>query len=143
MHSDTVVKPEHHDLIITQLVRAPRAMLWKAWVNPDLLKEWWCPKPWTTEVRAFDLQPGGAFYTFMRGPDGGTSDNPACFLEIVPQSRIVHDVGRRRRHTLRCHRDAPGPSHQRSPRGIGLLRWMEHLHRSACGLRHDTAIQGW
>lgn len=39
MPSDTVVKSEHHDLVITRLVRAPRATLWKAWVDPDLLKE--------------------------------------------------------------------------------------------------------
>ena len=80
---------EAHDLVITRLVRAPRATLWRAWSEPALLKEWWCPKPWTTEVRAFDLRPGGAFHTFMRGPDGGSSDNPGSFLEVVPQARIV------------------------------------------------------
>ncbi|MCW0134176.1 SRPBCC domain-containing protein, partial [Burkholderia pseudomallei] len=26
---------------------------------------------------------------FMRGPDGGTSDNPGCFLEIAPEAHIV------------------------------------------------------
>jgi len=77
------------DLVISRLVRAPRATLWRAWTQPQLLEQWWCPRPWTTEVRAFDLRPGGAFHTFMRGPDGGTSDNPGCFLEIVPQQRIV------------------------------------------------------
>jgi uncharacterized protein YndB with AHSA1/START domain len=77
------------DLVISRLVRAPRAKLWRAWTDPQLLKEWWCPKPWTTEVRAFELRPGGAFHTFMRGPDGGSSDNPGCFLEIVPQQKIV------------------------------------------------------
>ncbi|MGM9486961.1 SRPBCC family protein [Ideonella sp. YS5] len=77
------------DLVISRLVRAPRAALWRAWTDPNLLKEWWCPQPWTTEVKAFDLRPGGAFHTFMQGPDGGTSDNPGCFLEIVPQERIV------------------------------------------------------
>lgn len=76
-------------LTITRTIRAPRALVWKAWTNPDHLKEWWCPKPWTTEVRAFDLRAGGAFYTFMRGPDGGTSDNPGSFLEIVDGARIV------------------------------------------------------
>ena len=80
---------EAHDLVISRLVRAPRAKLWQAWTDPVLLKEWWCPKPWTTEVRAFDLRPGGAFHTFMQGPDGGTSDNPGCFLHIVPMSRLV------------------------------------------------------
>jgi uncharacterized protein YndB with AHSA1/START domain len=78
-----------HDLVISRLLKAPRAALWRAWTEPERLKEWWCPKPWVTEVRAFELRPGGAFHTFMSGPDGGTSDNPGCFLEIVPGERIV------------------------------------------------------
>jgi uncharacterized protein YndB with AHSA1/START domain len=87
--SKNAVNAESHDLTISRLVRAPRATLWRAWTDPELAKQWWCPKPWTTEVLAFDLRPGGGFHTFMRGPDGGTSDNPGCFLEIVPQERIV------------------------------------------------------
>ncbi|PCE21875.1 polyketide cyclase [Paraburkholderia acidicola] len=80
---------ETSDLVISRVLRAPRTALWRAWTEPDLLKEWWCPRPWTTEVLAFDLRSGGAFHTYMRGPDGGTSDNPGCFLEIVPQARLV------------------------------------------------------
>jgi len=80
---------EPNDLVISRLVRAPRATLWRAWSDPALLREWWCPKPWTTEVRAFDLRPGGAFHTFMRGPEGGESDNPGAFLEVVPRERLV------------------------------------------------------
>jgi uncharacterized protein YndB with AHSA1/START domain len=87
--SDTPPADPAHDLVISRLLRAPRAALWRAWSEPELLKQWWCPKPWTTEVRAFDFRPGGAFHTFMQGPDGGTSDNPGCFLEVVPHSRIV------------------------------------------------------
>ena len=89
MPDDSADNANEQDLVIMRLVRAPRAAIWRAWTDPALLKEWWCPRPWTTEVRAFDLRPGGAFHTFMRGPDGGTSDNPGCFLEIVPQTRIV------------------------------------------------------
>ena len=89
MTNPTAATVEPNDLIISRLLRAPRATLWKAWTDPALLKQWWCPKPWITEVRAFDLRPGGAFHTFMRGPDGGTSDNPGCFVEIVPLTRIV------------------------------------------------------
>jgi uncharacterized protein YndB with AHSA1/START domain len=77
------------DLVISRLVHAPRAALWRAWTEPALLKAWWCPVPWTTEVRALDLRPGGAFHTVMSGPDGGTSDNPGCFLEVVPGARLV------------------------------------------------------
>jgi uncharacterized protein YndB with AHSA1/START domain len=84
-----VAAVDDFDLEISRFIRAPRAIVWKAWSDPEQLKEWWCPKPWTTEVLGFDLVPGGRFHTFMRGPDGGTSDNPGVFLEVVPTSRLV------------------------------------------------------
>lgn len=77
------------DLEIVRRLEAPRAKVWKAWSDPDILKEWWCPKPWTTQVKAFDFRPGGAFHTYMTGPDGGDSDNPGVFLEVVPLEKIV------------------------------------------------------
>lgn len=78
------------DLQLSRLMRAPRAALWQAWSDPAHLKQWWCPKPWQTEVRAFDFRPGGAFHTFMSGPDGSSSsDNPGSFLDIQPLERIV------------------------------------------------------
>lgn len=80
---------EELDLIISRLLRAPRSRVWQAWADPEHLKQWWCPKPWTTEVRAFDLKAGGAFHTTMRGPDGGVSDNPGSFLHVLPMERVV------------------------------------------------------
>ncbi len=77
------------DLVISRLLRVPRALVWKAWTEPSHLKQWWCPRPWTTEILGFELTPGGSFHTLMRGPGGETSDNPGAFLEIVPHSRIV------------------------------------------------------
>jgi uncharacterized protein YndB with AHSA1/START domain len=89
MTDTTVAGSEPQDLVISRIVRAPRALLWRAWTEPALLEAWWCPKPWTTRVLAMDLRPGGAFHTLMQGPDEGSSDNPGCYLEIVPQTRIV------------------------------------------------------
>lgn len=82
-------QPDSRDLVISRVVHAPRAALWRAWSDPAILAQWWCPAPWTTEVRAFDLRAGGAFHTFMRGPDGGESDNPGSFLAVEPLARVV------------------------------------------------------
>ena len=60
------------DLVIERVLRAPRAAVWRCWTEPELFVQWWCPKPWVTELRALELRPGGAFHTTMRGPDGGT-----------------------------------------------------------------------
>jgi uncharacterized protein YndB with AHSA1/START domain len=84
-----LIRPDDCTLSISRLVGATPAQLWRAWTDPVLLARWWCPRPWTTEVRAFDLRPGGGFHTFMSGPDGGTSDNPGCVLEVVPRERLV------------------------------------------------------
>jgi uncharacterized protein YndB with AHSA1/START domain len=83
------VKESRYDLTISRTIKAPRALVWKAWTTPEHLQKWWCPRPWTTEIRGFDLRPGGVFDTLMRGPDGGESSNPGLFLEVVPQERIV------------------------------------------------------
>lgn len=77
------------DLVISRLLRAPRAALWRAWADPQLLRQWWCPKPWTSEVRAFEFCAGGDFHVLMQGPDGGVSDNPGSFLDVVPEQRVV------------------------------------------------------
>jgi uncharacterized protein YndB with AHSA1/START domain len=77
------------DLTISRFLNASRAQIWQAWSNPELLKQWWCPKPWATEVRGFDMRPGGAFDTLMHGPDGEQSPNPGVFLDVVPGERIV------------------------------------------------------
>lgn len=76
-------------LEISRLLDVTRAKIWKAWSNPELLKEWWCPRPWKTQVKAFDFRAGGAFHTLMTGPNGEESDNPGCFLDIAPEQRIV------------------------------------------------------
>ena len=89
MTQNTDTRADALDLVITRVLNAPRAALWRAWSEPDQLKKWWCPTPWTTEVVDFDFQPGGAFHTLMRGPNDELSDNPGCFLAVESQSRIV------------------------------------------------------
>lgn len=82
-----------NDLEISRFLAVSRERVWRAWSDPARLAQWWCPKPWVTEVRKFDFRAGGDFHTYMTGPDGkggtGESDNPGCFLEIVPMERIV------------------------------------------------------
>lgn len=78
-----------NDLVIERILDAPRALVWKAWTNPEHLKRWWAPRPYETPECAIDLRPGGAFYTKMTGPDGFEEAGTGCFLEIVEGEKIV------------------------------------------------------
>ena len=48
------------ELILTRLIDAPRENLFRAWTQPELLKQWFAPLPWTTPVAELDVRPGGA-----------------------------------------------------------------------------------
>lgn len=77
------------DMGLSRIVNAPRALVWRAWTDPALLRQWWCPKPWMVTDCRLDPQAGGEFYTLMRGPDGKESPVHGCFLEVRDQEKLV------------------------------------------------------
>ena len=79
------------EMIAVRMLDAPRALVWKAWTDPDILKQWWGPNGFTNTFHEFDLRPGGDWRFVMHGPDGKNYDNHNVFVEISPQSRIVMD----------------------------------------------------
>jgi uncharacterized protein YndB with AHSA1/START domain len=32
------------DLVFTRIFDAPVALVWRAWVDPEMVKQWWGPK---------------------------------------------------------------------------------------------------
>src|ERR1700754_5062637 len=77
------------DLVLERTVDVPPEFVWRAWTEPELIKRWFTPAPWTTPGAEVDLRPGGAFRTIMRSPEGQEMDNTGCFLEVVPNRRLV------------------------------------------------------
>jgi uncharacterized protein YndB with AHSA1/START domain len=77
------------ELVLTLTLNAPRAAIWRCWTEPDLLKQWFCPRPWTVPEAEMDVRPGGVFRTVMRGPEGEAMNNPGVYLDVVPQERLV------------------------------------------------------
>src|SRR5712671_1641081 len=77
------------DLVLERIVEVPRELVWAAWTEPEHLKKWFTPAPWTTVDCEIDLRPGGVFRTVMRSPEGQDFTNIGCYLEIVPNEKLV------------------------------------------------------
>jgi uncharacterized protein YndB with AHSA1/START domain len=77
------------ELMITRIIDAPREKLFRAWTDPELMKQWFAPKPWTTPFAQTDVRPGGSSLVIMRGPDGNEFPCPGVYLEVVPNERLV------------------------------------------------------
>lgn len=77
------------DLAIERELAVPVGLVWRGLTEPDLLRQWFCPKPWGVSECRIDLRPGGEFHTVMRDPDGREYPDTACFLEVVAEKRLV------------------------------------------------------
>ena len=82
--------PNHeNELVLTRLIDAPRAKLYQAWTDPELLKQWFAPLPYTTPHVETDVRPGGSSLIVMRGPEGPDMPNRGVYLEVVPNEKLV------------------------------------------------------
>ncbi|AGP33344.1 polyketide cyclase [Sorangium cellulosum] len=77
------------DLVLTRIIDAPREKVFKAWTDPELLKKWFAPQPFTTPFAELDVRPGGASLIVMRDPQGNEYPNKGVFLEVVENERLV------------------------------------------------------
>ena len=72
---------------VTRYIAAPPAKVWQ--IMTERMTEWWCPKPWRTEIIEQDRRPGGRSAIVLHGPDGEKHELDGIFLEFTPGRRIV------------------------------------------------------
>jgi uncharacterized protein YndB with AHSA1/START domain len=82
---------QSNDLVLERTLNAPRDLVWRAWTDPTLLKQWFAPKPYEISELEMDLRPGGIFRIRMVGPDGFDTGHgsPGCVLEVVTGEKLV------------------------------------------------------
>ncbi|HEY0966047.1 MAG TPA: SRPBCC family protein [Opitutaceae bacterium] len=83
------VTPTDRDLVLTRLIDAPPEKLYAAWTQPELLKQWFAPLPYTTPTAELDVRAGGRALIVMRSPEGNEIPCPGVYLEVVPNRKIV------------------------------------------------------
>lgn len=77
------------ELVLTRLIDAPREKVFRAWTDPELLKQWFAPRPYTTPMAELDVRPGGSNLVIMRSPQGQDMPNRGVYLEVVENERLV------------------------------------------------------
>jgi uncharacterized protein YndB with AHSA1/START domain len=89
MSTKTITSTEGNDLLLTRVINAPREKVYEAWTDPQLLKQWFAPLPWTTPQAKLDVRTGGSSLIVMRGPDGNEFPNRGVYLDVVKNERLV------------------------------------------------------
>ncbi|HEX4206637.1 MAG TPA: SRPBCC domain-containing protein [Ktedonobacteraceae bacterium] len=69
---------------------APRTLMFQVFTQPEHLKRWWAPQPYTLPVCIIDLRPGGIWHYCMRSPEGQEQWARAVYREIELPEKLVY-----------------------------------------------------
>ena len=84
----TTIYSEGGDLTYERTFDAPRELVWKAHVDPDLIPRWWGQRGTTTTVEEMDVRPGGKWRYVSSAPDRDDIAFYGEYLEVTPLERI-------------------------------------------------------
>lgn len=84
--------PSDREVSVARSFKAPRALVWRAYTTPDLVRRWLLGPPgWTMPVCEMDVRVGGRFRWRWRSErDGSEFGFHGEFLEVDPPSTLTH-----------------------------------------------------
>jgi uncharacterized protein YndB with AHSA1/START domain len=77
------------DFVISRVFDAPRELVWKAFTDPEHMKQWWGPKGSVIVASKMDFRVGGTYHGAMRDPAGNVMWAKFVYREIVAPERLV------------------------------------------------------
>lgn len=87
-----VTLPSDREVSVARSFKAPRAMVYRAYTEPALVRRWLLGPPgWSMPVCEMDVRVGGHYRWRWRSDKDGTEFGFAgTFREVQPPSKIVH-----------------------------------------------------
>src|SRR6202795_1251669 len=90
LRTDTMtVYSDGTDLVYERTFDAPRELVWKAFMDPELVPGWWGPHGTSTTVVEMDVRVGGKWRYISRAADRDDVAFYGQYVEIEPPSRFT------------------------------------------------------
>lgn len=89
---DNLAAVARRTMVLQRVIRAPRTIVWNAWMNPETLPQWWGPDGYSCRTQRIDLRTGGEWVFDMIGPDGTVYPNHHLYTEVRPEERIGYTL---------------------------------------------------
>ena len=83
-----IVNKETKTVSITKEFNAARELVWDAYTKPEILDQWWAPRPLTSRTTVMDFQVGGRRFYAMVSPDGQERWVVQKYTSITPKTNF-------------------------------------------------------
>ena len=73
---------------VTREFDADQSLVWDAFTNPEILDQWWAPKPWASKTKVMNFEVGGRRFYAMVSPEGQEHWSIQTFTSISPKTNF-------------------------------------------------------
>ncbi len=88
MKMDFIVDKQTKTVSITKEFAFELSLVWDAYTKPELLDQWWAPKPFSSRTKAMDFRVGGRRFYAMVSPDGHERWALQKYTSISPKTNF-------------------------------------------------------
>lgn len=88
MQMDFIVDKQTKTVSITREFAAALSLVWDAYTKPELLDQWWAPKPFLSRTKVMDFEVGGRRFYAMVTPEGAERWQVQKYTSITPKTNF-------------------------------------------------------
>jgi uncharacterized protein YndB with AHSA1/START domain len=87
---DFTVDKQKKTVFINREFDAGLSLVWDAFTKPEILDQWWAPKPWTSKTKFMNFEVGGKRFFAMVSPEGQERWIIQEFTSISPKTNFKY-----------------------------------------------------
>jgi len=88
MNMEFIVDKETKTVSITKEFEAELSLVWDAYTKPELLDQWWAPKPFASRTKVMEFREGGRRFYAMVSPEGAERWVLQKYNSITPKTNF-------------------------------------------------------
>jgi uncharacterized protein YndB with AHSA1/START domain len=85
---DFTVDKTTKTVFVNREFAADRSLVWDAFTKPEILDQWWAPKPWASKTKVMNFEVGGRRFYAMVSPEGEEHWSVQKFTSITPKTNF-------------------------------------------------------
>jgi uncharacterized protein YndB with AHSA1/START domain len=85
---DFTVDKSTKTVFISREFDADRSLVWDAFTKPEILDQWWAPKPWASKTKVMNFEVGGRRFYAMVSPEGQERWSVQKYTSINPKTNF-------------------------------------------------------
>jgi uncharacterized protein YndB with AHSA1/START domain len=85
-----IAEPGKQEFTVTRVFNAPRELVFKTYIDPKAVPNWWGPQYLTTLVDKMEVKPGGVWRYVQRDNEGNEYAFRGVYHEVAAPERLVY-----------------------------------------------------